>query len=204
MIEAIICKNCGGSSFIRKQGRLICSYCATQYKEEYAPRRSRKNIWLAIGALVFTTFVIVWFLVSYGINNSGRKSTTSQNQKLFQSDSSLKKNRNQYARENIDKIKGWSLEKYNNIQRAEQIVSAESKYPIYQNGMHFSDLERSVGYSPDSLKESRVPGNKIEGIATWSTGSSLKDGEVTISISYDKETGQILRKDLMGNIYDKE
>jgi len=204
MIEAINCKNCGGSSFKREQGRLVCSYCATQYKEKHALRRSRKNIWFTIGALAFTTFAILWFLVSYGINDSGRKSTASQNQKIFTSDSSLKKNSNQYARENIDKIKGWTLEKYNNIKQAEQIVSAESKYPIYQNGMHFSDLERSIGYSPDNLKESRVPGNKIEAIATWSTGSSLKDGEVTISISYDKETGQILRKDLMGNTYDKE
>lgn len=204
MIEAINCKNCGGSSFIREQGRLACSYCSTQYKEEHLPKRSRKNIWLTIGALAFTTFVIVWFLIADGIDKSGREATASQTQRLFQSDSSLKKNSNQYARENIDKIKGWTLEKYSDIKQAEQIVSAENKYPIYQNGMRFADLERSIGYSPDSLKESRVPGNKIEGTATWSTGTSLKDGEVTISISYDKETGQILRKELMGTIYEKE
>ncbi|QDK70696.1 hypothetical protein [Lactococcus protaetiae] len=196
------CKNCGASSFNHEKGKMICTYCGTEYKEDVKPR-SRKNIWLSILALTFVAILILSYLIARPNFAKVTKQTISSSMrtKINYGVVNGSVNSPQFAHEHINSLKGWTLVKYQNIHLAEQHINQASAYPTYTNGDLYTNVEKIIGSKPTKLEESRTQGTDIQVTATWDSGATLKDGTVSIMLIYDKATGQITTKILTGQVY---
>ncbi|MDR2833065.1 MAG: TFIIB-type zinc finger domain-containing protein [Streptococcaceae bacterium] len=210
--ENLICQNCGGTNFVFGNGKTICNFCHTQYFTAERRRKSRKKIWFALVFVGITLLGIVFYLFL----QTNEKVPTSQNETPLSSTekksftpaiNEIEKRPTYnlgYARKNISVIPGWTIEKYDAIKFASLKQDKNSDQGEYINGTNFSELVKEVGTPPDEVIEytQYYPnGADIEVKAIWSSQESLPDGSVSLSVTYEKESEQILNKTLSGQIY---
>jgi|GEM_PF-2295538 len=218
MNKLVNCKNCGASTFIYKEDKKICSYCHSEYQQNFLQRRSRRSIWLAISSLAVGILGLSLFLATNNQAPQARDdsqeivlSSQTQSSTLLDTTETSTQPSNtpakramssqRFARENIQAVAGWSVEKYNGILLARQRIEQASKYPTYEGGMTFSELLEEIGTQPDTIEEGRAMGGGVSATAKWDSGLALDDGNVTVIIIYDKDTDQITTKLLTGEIY---
>lgn len=209
------CKNCGAEEFIQENGKTRCSYCHTEYSLTRKKGRSRRTIWTVLFLIgIALVFMIAYLVIKTDEPTRSAKpdNSTSQSLSILQKTSSSlpeveqKQNQEQaYAEKNISIIPGWTIEKYNAIQLAAFQKHKNDNLGDYVNGTKMADLEKEIGTPPTSLVEYTQyypAGTAVEGKAIWSSGESLTDGSVSISVIYDKDSDQILHKGFSGQIYD--
>ena len=112
----------------------------------------------------------------------------------------------EYAEKNASAIEGLSLEKYDNIQIAALHRSPDKKEQYYAYGTLMKELIKELG-PPEELVEytQYYPGGAaVEGKANWSSGETLSDGSVGMYVIYDKDSDQILHKNLSASMYGLE
>ncbi|TXK45945.1 hypothetical protein [Lactococcus sp. dk322] len=196
--EKIVCSQCGGNEVIKEHNRLRCAYCHTIYeqveKKKIRPVKKVKSIkkkpLIAIFSLLFVFYLFI-FLISL---NSKKTNT-----RLNPLSSLIGTKKNNYESsdikglKNISSIKGWSESIYKNIEIAKPVYNENGQN--FTKGTKYSDLVAQVGqpstiqiwgYSEESQQEVRFKTNTISRY------------NVSISISYDKESNYITNKTISG------
>ncbi|AWN65494.1 hypothetical protein LL14B4_04620 [Lactococcus lactis subsp. lactis] len=86
---------------------------------------------------------------------------------------------------------GWTQEIYDSIASAQTNFNDDGTM-AYSGGTPYAEIEAKVG-KPDTTSESSV-GNQTTVLANWTSISWVKGETQSISIQYDKATGQITSK----------
>ena len=202
--ETVKCKNCGANEFIREAGTTRCLYCQTEYIS-YPKHKSRKMIWLSLFILTLSLLIVIVFILyttnlkTYKVEEKATVvNTTTKEVKLSKE--------KEYAEKNAAAIEGLSLEKYNNIQIAALYHSPDRREQYYVHGTLMKDLIKELGPPKERVEYTQYyPGGAaVEGKANWSSGETLSDGSVSLYVIYDKDSDQILRKNLSASMYELE
>lgn len=86
---------------------------------------------------------------------------------------------------------GWTQEIYNSITSAQTNINDDGTMS-YSGGTPYAEIEAKVG-KPDTTSESSI-GNQTIVTVNWTSISWLKGETQSITIQYDKATGQITSK----------
>lgn len=86
---------------------------------------------------------------------------------------------------------GWTQEIYDSITSAQTNINDDGTMS-YSGGSPYAEIEAKVG-KPDTTSESSI-GNQTIGTVNWTSISWLKGETQSITIQYDKATGQITSK----------
>lgn len=86
---------------------------------------------------------------------------------------------------------GWTQEIYDSVVSAKTNFNDDGTM-AYSGGTHFAEIEAKVG-KPDTTSESSV-GDQTTVLANWTSISWTKGETQSITIQYDKATGQITSK----------
>ncbi|MGN2263636.1 hypothetical protein ACS0U9_11285 [Lactococcus lactis] len=86
---------------------------------------------------------------------------------------------------------GWTQEIYDSITSAQTNINDDGTMS-YSGGTPFAEIEAKVG-KPDTTSESSV-GDQTTVLANWTSISWTKGETQSITIQYDKATGQITSK----------
>lgn len=199
--ETVRCKNCGATELIQEAGKTRCLYCQTEYIS-YPKYRSRKMIWLTLFVLTISLLTVMVFILDTTHSKAYKveEKTTAMSMEAKEVKRSKEK---EYAEKNASAIEGLSLEKYNNIQIAALHRSPDKKEQHYANGTLMRELIKELGPPKQLLEYTQYyPGGEaVEGKANWSSGETLSEGSVGLYVIYDKDSDQILRKNLSASIY---
>lgn len=217
-MKAINCQNCGASDFITTNGKTICSYCHTEYRTVKAKYRRQKIFWITASLFAVVTLSLLRYIQPSHIQNTSQLTPPNAEIQNKMDESTQKSDElppippteqkysfaeeKKFAHDNITKIQGWDLEKFNQIQVAQTHLSENNKHLTYSEGELFTTVLQNVGSQPTRLKED-IDGyfNPIH-VATWDTGELLAEGYVSIIIVYDDTTNNIISKHLSGSLYE--
>ncbi|WP_213496979.1 TFIIB-type zinc finger domain-containing protein [Lactococcus formosensis] len=217
-MKAINCQNCGASDFINLNGKTICAYCHTEYRISNSKYRHRKFFSITISLFAIVILSLLKYVQPFYLQQAkepASPSTEIQNEKYENTQKSDElpsipppeqkysfADKKKFAHDNITKLQGWNLEKFNQIQVAQTHLSENNKHLTYSEGDLFTTVIQNVGSQPTHLKED-IDGyfNPIH-VATWSTGELLAEGYVSIIIVYDDTTNNIISKHLSGSLYE--
>ncbi|MGF2203678.1 hypothetical protein [Lactococcus lactis] len=86
---------------------------------------------------------------------------------------------------------GWTQEIYDSITSAQTNFNDDGTM-AYSGGTPYAEIEAKVG-KPDTTSESSI-GNQTTVMANWTSISWIKGETQSITIQYDKATGQITSK----------
>lgn len=86
---------------------------------------------------------------------------------------------------------GWTQEIYDSITSAQTNFNDDGTM-AYSGGTSYAEIEAKVG-KPDTTSESSI-GNQTTVMANWTSISWIKGETQSITIQYDKATGQITSK----------
>lgn len=86
---------------------------------------------------------------------------------------------------------GWTQEIYDSITSAQTNINDDGTMS-YSGGTPYAEIEAKVG-KPDTTSESSI-GDQTTVLANWTSISWLKGETQSITIQYDKATGQITSK----------
>lgn len=150
-------------------------------KKEKVKKPIYKKVWFWI-VIVILVFVIGG--AASGNNNSSDKSTDTSSTKDASSSSS--------SSSSSEKAKdGWTQSIYDSIVSAKTEINSDGTI-TYTGGTPYADIEAKVG-KPDTTSESSV-GDMTTILANWTSTSFIKGETQSITITYDKATGQITAK----------
>lgn len=110
----------------------------------------------------------------------------------------------EYAEKNASAIEGLSLEKYDNIQIAALHRSPDKKEQYYAHGTLMKELIKNL--APEELVEYTQYYPEGPQLRVKQTGPVEKhsDGSVGLYVIYDKDSDQILHKNLSASMYGLE
>ncbi|MCL2114331.1 MAG: TFIIB-type zinc finger domain-containing protein [Streptococcaceae bacterium] len=200
------CRNCGANQWLTQNGRTYCAYCHTEYESKPLRARSRKLIWLFLAILSLCFIIALAIIVKPSLSARATKLTNIQNSSSV-SDKVYEQNlssnigesaeKKEIARKNIERVVGWTMNKYNAVKLAGFVSHKNDKNGDYVGGTVYSNLVKEIG-QPTSLIEYTQyypTGTAIEGKATWNS----TDESVSIIIYYDKSYDQVINKQLYVN-----
>ena len=202
--ETVKCKNCGANEFVQEAGTTRCLYCQTEYIS-YPIHKSRKMIWLSLFILTLSLLIVMVFILKNTNLKTYKVEEKATAVNMSTKEVKLSKEK-EYAEKNASTIEGLSLEKYDNIQIAALHRSPDKKEQYYAHGTLMKELIKELG-PPEELVEytQYYPGGAaVEGKANWSSGETLSDGSVGLYVIYDKDSDQILHKNLSASMYGLE
>lgn len=203
--KKMVCTQCGGNEMLKEHKQLRCAYCHTVYKavenKAHTPNnkvnfsKKQKKV-IIIVCSIFVMFYIFIFVLSLISNKSTNRlnSLTS----IIGNKSSNYESPDVKGLQNIESINGWSEKIYNNIEIAKPTYNEDGK--AYSKGTKYSKLIAKVG-APKTIRIWKNS-NDNQREATFNT-NRISKYNVSISISYDKDSDYITSKSIIGyNSYD--
>lgn len=144
-----------------------------------------KRIWFWI--VVVIVVAVIGSALGGGGKDKDKDSSDSKSTATSKSSSQAKT-----SSSSSDKPKsGWTQEIYDSIVAATTNVNNDGTL-AYSGGTPYADIEAKVG-KPDTTSESSI-GNQTSVIANWTSISWTKGTTQSITIQYDKASGQVTSK----------
>lgn len=144
-----------------------------------------KRIWFWI--VVVIVVAVIGSTLGGGGKDKNKDSSDSKSTATFKSSSQAK-----VSSSSSEKAKsGWTQEIYDSITSATTGINGDGSIS-YSNGTPYADIEAKVG-KPDTTSEASV-GNQTTVVANWTSISWIKGETQSITVQYDKATGQIISK----------
>mgnify|MGYP000178742446 FL=1 len=144
-----------------------------------------KRIWFWI--VVVIVVAVIGSALGGGGKDKGKDSSDSKSTATSKSTSQAKA-----SSSSSEKPKsGWTQEIYDSITSAQTNINDDGTMS-YSGGTPYAEIEAKVG-KPDTTSESSI-GNQTIVTVNWTSISWLKGETQSITIQYDKATGQITSK----------
>lgn len=144
-----------------------------------------KRIWFWI--VVVIVVAVIGSAIGGGGKDKDKDSSDSKSTAISKSSSQAKA-----SSSSSEKPKsGWTQEIYDSITSAQTNINDDGTMS-YSGGTPYAEIEAKVG-KPDTTSESSI-GNQTIVTVNWTSISWLKGETQSITIQYDKATGQITSK----------
>lgn len=157
-------------------------------KNEKTPKAKKpiyKRIWFWI--VVVIVVAVIGSAIGGGGKDKDKDSSNSKSTATSKSSSQAKA-----SSSSSEKPKsGWTQEIYDSITSAQTNINDDGTMS-YSGGTPYAEIEAKVG-KPDTTSESSI-GNQTIVTVNWTSISWLKGETQSITIQYDKATGQITSK----------
>lgn len=157
-------------------------------KNEKTPKAKKpiyKRIWFWI--IVVIVVAVIGSAIGGGGKDKDKDSSDSKSTATSKSSSQAKA-----SSSSSEKPKsGWTQEIYDSITSAQTNINDDGTMS-YSGGTPYAEIEAKVG-KPDTTSESSI-GNQTIVTVNWTSISWLKGETQSITIQYDKATGQITSK----------
>lgn len=147
-----------------------------------------KRIWFWI--VVVIVVAVIGSALGGGGKDKDKDSSDSKSTATSKSSSQAKTSSSSSSSSEKQKS-GWTQEIYDSITSAQTNINDDGSIS-YSGGTPYAEIEAKVG-KPDTTSESSI-GNQTTVLANWTSISWLKGETQSITIQYDKATGQITSK----------
>lgn len=144
-----------------------------------------KRIWFWI--VVVIVVAIIGSAIGGGGKDKDKDSSDSKSTATSKSSSQAKTSSSSSEKQKS----GWTQEIYDSITSAQTNINDDGSIS-YSGGTPYAEIEAKVG-KPDTTSESSI-GDQTTVLANWTSISWLKGETQSITIQYDKATGQITSK----------
>lgn len=144
-----------------------------------------KRIWFWI--VVVIVVAIIGSAIGGGGKDKDKDSSDSKSTATSKSSSQAKTSSSSSEKPKL----GWTQEIYDSITSAQTNINDDGTIS-YSGGTPYAEIEAKVG-KPDTTSESSI-GNQTIVTVNWTSISWLKGETQSITIQYDKATGQITSK----------
>ena len=154
--------------------------------------KAKKPIYKRIWFWVVVVIVVAVIGSALGGGGKDRDKDSSDSKSTATSKSSSQAKISSSSSSSSEKPKsGWTQEIYDSITSAQTSINGDGTLS-YSGGTSYAEIEAKVG-KPDTTSESSI-GDQTTVLANWTSISWLKGETQSITIQYDKATGQITSK----------
>lgn len=154
-------------------------------KNPKAKKPLYKRIWFWI--VVVIVVAVIGSAIGGGGKDKDKDSSDSKSTATSKSSSQAKASSSSSEKQKS----GWTQEIYDSITSAQTNINDDGTMS-YSGGTPYAEIEAKVG-KPDTTSESSI-GNQTIVTVNWTSISWLKGETQSITIQYDKATGQITSK----------
>ncbi|WP_305774632.1 DUF3862 domain-containing protein [Lactococcus lactis] len=154
--------------------------------------KAKKPIYKRIWFWVVVVIVVAVIGSALGGGGKDKDKDSSDSKSTATSKSSSQAKTSSSSSSSSEKPKsGWTQEIYDSITSAQTNFNDDGTM-TYSGGTSYAEIEAKVG-KPDTTSESSI-GDQTTVLANWTSISWLKGETQSITIQYDKATGQITSK----------